>query len=336
MLVAFVVGQSQIQRTMKQVEQLEVLRSAPHYFGLVPPQKILGTENQVVRGEKVTFTIKTYIPDIVIAEANIELENIFDDTNLDFKDELIAACREILQEHKIRKETDEEYSVWCVGNYEGSPDAFLAFSDKIAGFLKSEKLHLDEKEIEKTLEASIKYAQNDLTIVDWDGAFVFEPESQFGPMIELFQLANLQLLRYRILDIELDQRMKRVNQMLKERESKSLSFKSYEVKQAVKELIAMRSASVLEFESTERDIKLIGDWYSARLFDLIAKKFHFDEWRHRIQLKLDAIEDIYSMVAENFNVSLRSRLENIQMIGWLILMIGWFILIIFEFAQFLR
>lgn len=327
------VGQSQIQRTAKQVAQLETLRSAPHYFGLVPPQKILGTEERTIKNHKIAFTIKTYIPDIVIAEASAELPNIFDDASLDLKDELIAACREILQKHKIRKETDEEYSVWGVGNYEGSPDVFLAYSDKIAGFLKSEKLPLDEKEIETTMEASIKYAQNDLTVVDWDGAFVFEPQSQFGPMIELLELANLQLLRYRVLDIELDQRMKRVNQLLKDVENHKLFFKSRDVKQIVKELIAMRSASVLEFESTERDIKLIGDWYSARLYDLVAKKFHFNEWRERIRIKLDSIEDIYSMMTENFNVSLRARLENIQMIGWLILMIGWFVLIIFEFAN---
>lgn len=334
--MTFVVGQSQIARTVKQVEQLEVLRSAPHYFGLVPTQKILGTEERKIRNQKINFTIKTYVPDILIAEATVPLQNIFDKTNLDFKDELIAACRELLQKYKIKKEADEEYSVWCVSDYQGSPDTFLMYGNKIAGLLKSEKLPLDEKEIEKTLESNIKYVQHDLTIVDWDGAFTFDPQGEFGSIIELLQIANLQLLRYRVLDMELDQRMKRVNQLLKKREEKGLFFKSREIKDVVKELIAMRSSSVMEFESAERDIKLIGDWYSARLYDLVAKKFYFYEWRDRIQLKLDAIEDIYSMISENFNVSLRARIENIQMIGWLILMIGWFILIVFEFAKFFK
>jgi hypothetical protein len=335
-LVAFVVGQSQISRTAKQVEQLEILRSAPHYFGLIPPQKILGTEEKKIQGKKVDFTIKTYVPDIVIAETRVEFENIFDESNLDFKNALIIACREILLKYKVKKETDEEYSVWCTSDYQGNPDNLMIYGDKIAGFLKSEKLQLDEKEIEKTLKSSIKYAQNDLSIVDWDGAFVFEPQGQFGLMIELFQIANLQLLRYRILDMELDQRMKRVNQMLKESESKKIFSKSREAKQIVRELIAMRSTSVLEFENTERDIKLIGDWYSARLYDLVGKKFHFDEWRQRIKVKLDSIEDIYSMISENFNISLRSRLEYWQLFGWTVLMIGWFVLIIFEFFNLLR
>lgn len=334
--MAFVVGQSQIIRTAKQVEQMEVLRSAPHYFGLVPPQKILGTEEKKIQGKKAEFTIKTYVPDIVIAETKFEFENIFDEANLDFKNALIVACREILSKYKVRKEADEEYSVWCVSNYQGNPDDLMIYSDKIAGFLKSEKMHLDEKEIEKTIKSSIKYAQNDLTIADWDGAFVFEPQGQFGLMIELIQIANLQLLRYRILDMELDQRMKRVNLMLKESENKKIFSKSREAKQIVRELISMRSTSVLEYESTERDIKLIGDWYSARLYDLVGKKFHFDEWRKRIQVKLDSIEDIYSMISENFNISLRSRLEYWQLLGWTVLMIGWFVLIIFEFINLLK
>ncbi|HEY4518970.1 hypothetical protein A2833_01895 [Candidatus Azambacteria bacterium RIFCSPHIGHO2_01_FULL_44_55] len=335
-LVAFVVGHSSVQRTAKEKEQLETLRSAPHYLGLVPAQKILTTEEREIKGKKIAFTVKTYTPDIVIVEATVELGNIFDEGNMEFKDEIINACREALQKYKVRKDIDEEYSVWAVGDYEGSPDTFLVHADKIAGFLKSEKLPLDEKEIESTLQFSLKYAQNDLAIVDWDGAFIFEPKSQFGPMIELIEIANLQLLRYRILDNELDIRMKRINELLREREKRGVFFKSREIKQVIKELILMRSSSILEFESTERNIKLIGDWYSARLYDLIGKKCHFEEWRQKIQMQLNSIEDIYSLVSENFNVSVKSRLEMAQLVGWMILMVAWSILVVFEFASYLK
>ena len=337
-LTAFVVGQSQISRTAKQMEQLDSLRSAPHYFGaIVPAQKIIGTEEREIRGKKISFTVKAYMPDIIIAEAEVPLDDIFNESNLDLREELTTSCREILQKHKAKKETDEEYGVWAIGDYDGSADTFLVYDDKIAGLLKSEKQSLDEKEIEATMQSSIKYARNDLTIVDWDGAFVFDPEGHFGSALEMFEIANAQLLRYRILDNELEERMKRINRLLREMDGKrKLALKSREVRQAVRELIAIRSASVLEFESTERDIKLIGDWYSARLYDLVAKKFHFDDWRQRIQLKLDSIEDIYSMISENFNVSLRARLETVSLVGWLILMVGWFILIVFEFAGLFR
>ena len=337
-LTAFVVGQSQISRTSKQMEQLDSLRSAPHYFGaIVPAQKIIGTEEREIRGKKISFTVKAYMPDIIIAEAEVPLDDIFNESNLDLREELTTSCREILQKHKAKKETDEEYGVWAIGDYDGSAYTFLVYDDKIAGLLKSEKQSLDEKEIEATMQSSIKYARNDLTIVDWDGAFVFDPEGHFGSALEMFEIANAQLLRYRILDNELEERMKRINRLLREMDGKrKLALKSREVRQAVRELIAIRSASVLEFESTERDIKLIGDWYSARLYDLVAKKFHFDDWRQRIQLKLDSIEDIYSMISENFNVSLRARLETVSLVGWLILMVGWFILIVFEFAGLFR
>ena len=113
-------------------------------------------------------------------------------------------------------------------------------------------------------------------------------------------------------------------------------IKSREIKQVIKELILMRSSSILEFESTERNIRLIGDWYSARLYDLIGKKFHFEEWRLKIQVQLDSIEDIYSLVSGNFNVSVKSRLEMVQLVGWLILMVAWSVLVVFEFASYLK
>lgn len=76
----------------------------------------------------------------------------------------------------------------------------------------------------------------------------------------------------------------------------------------------------------ERDIKLIGDWYSARLYELAGRKFKFTEWRNQIKEKLDAIEDIYSIISERFSFSP----ERIELIGWFILLLGWAVLLVFD------
>ena len=52
--------------------------SAPHYFGkTVPKQVLINKEEHVVSGQKVTFEIKAYLPDILVVEGQIEVENIF-------------------------------------------------------------------------------------------------------------------------------------------------------------------------------------------------------------------------------------------------------------------
>ena len=56
-----------------------------------------------------------------------------------------------------------------------------------------------------------------------------------------------------------------------------------------------------------------------------------EKGRQAIRNKLDSLEDIYSLVAENFAVSAKDRAETIQIIAVFILQFGWFLLIILEF-----
>ena len=103
---------------------------------------------------------------------------------------------------------------------------------------------------------------------------------------------------------------------------------------AFKEVIALRTQSIAEFDILERDIKLIGDWYQARLYDLVSKKLKIGEWRQSIKDKLDSLEDIYSIVVEKFSVSKLHSLELIQIFLFFVLQAGWFALIILEFFYF--
>src|SRR3990172_10030670 len=81
--------------------------------------------------------------------------------------------------------------------------------EKIAGFIKKERIALDEEEVRATLSSYLKYGKDDITIVDWDGAFIFDSSGDFDSNIELFEIANLQLLKSRILDYDLDERLEK-------------------------------------------------------------------------------------------------------------------------------
>ena len=107
-------------------------------------------------------------------------------------------------------------------------------------------------------------------------------------------------------------------------------LRSREIRHSLREIIQIRTESILESEGIERNIKLIGDWYSARLFDLATKKLHLESWRANINKTLDALEDIYSMISENFSMSFSTTLEFVIAFGWLILLIGYFLLFFLE------
>ena len=270
---------------------------------------------------------------MILVEGSLEVENIFADGILELKDKLHDACYELAKKNGAKDEPAEEYTIYQIFGYKGDPELFLRQSaPKMAGLLKSEKLELDEKEVEHALSYQLKYAKDDLAVVDWDGAFVFDPEGEFGETIELLELANYQLLRYRILDQDLDERIQKVSKLIEKPTKKWFVLKTSEVAQAYREVIKVRTQSVLEFESLDREIKLIGDWYSARLYELAAKKFRIDDWRNTAKEKLESLEDIYSIVAENFSISSKQIFDTIQMVGWFVLMIGWFVLLYLEIA----
>lgn len=287
-------------------------------------------------GKEVVFSLRGYPPDILLIQATIDVNDIFSEEILDLEDSIYAECYRLLKKRGGSEEFSETYSVFQVSDYRGDPEQFLKHDRIIGSLLKSERLELDPKEIEYTIAAQIKYVKNDLAIIDWDGAFVFDPEGDIASTIELLTIANLQLLRHRILDRQLDERLERTVKLVKKPTEGIFMFKNKQVAEDLREIIKNRMTSLSEFQRLERDIKLIGDWYSARFYDLVSKKFKIEEWRKTIKDKLDSLEDVYSIVIENFTVSGKERAEWVQLIAFFILQVGWLVLIILEFFYFTK
>lgn len=314
--------------------QFPTIKSVPHYFQTAAPQQFfISQEKLMIENYEGVMTLKAYHPHILLAEASFDIDNIFSEEMILFKDVVLDRCRDFLKEKGVKnvEEFSEEYSVFVVSDYNGAPEQLLKHKEMIAGLLKSEKLALDLAEVDYTLASQIKYAQNDLVIVDWDGAFIFDKEGDYASTLELLQLANFQLLRYRILDKRIDERLHKIANLVHESPIGKFSlFTKMDVKQALKENILVRSLSISEFQALDRDIKLIGDWYFARLYDLVSKKFKLEEWRKAIKEKLDAIEKIYQIASEKFTISWERRGRALELFGWYVLLIGWLVLLILD------
>ncbi len=320
-LVVFLVGQTDQNLEATDVVEIKTVKSAPSYLDVIPKQKILRADKRSIGGVEVGFLVKAYLPDAIVVEASLDMDDILADTTLEFKRSIIGECRSILEEFTCCQEFDEEYTVYCISGYSGDPKAYLSlYRDKIAAFLKNERLPLDEEEVQATLSSYLKYGKHDITVVDWDGAFIFDSGRDFDGNIELFQIANLQLLKSRMLDDELDDRLEKTLKLLQAPKRLSI-IRSGEMRRVLKEIIAIRTQSILESEAMERNIKLIGDWYSAKLYSLISKKFHLETWKTEIKEKLDTLEDISTMATENLSVSYRATIEFIILAGWFVLLL---------------
>lgn len=332
-LVTLLVSEAKKNWSGVPVEGIYEGRSAPNYVRTVPVPSLVEVVVQNVEGKDVRFRVKRYFPNLIVVEGAIDVEDIFDASILARKRSIFVASRNLLSKYDTYKDFEEEYGIFCVSHYKGRPEEFFEHMPHLVALLKSEREALDEKEVAQTLETSIKYGKDDLLVVDWDGAFIFNQAGRFDETISLLELGNLQLLRYRILDFELDRRLNKLVHLLHAQEEKLFTiFRSSGIKEVVRKIIHARSRSIIEFESMERNIKLIGDWYSAKVFGLIEKKFHLDEWRRNIKEKFETLEDVYTMAAENFSLSFNKRMDIILIFGWLVLLIGWAILLVLDFV----
>ena len=298
------------------------IQSAPQYYGDAAPKQFL------IRKEG-DITIKSYPPDVLIAEVSREVTDAFSDEAFTLRDAMIEECRAALEKNHAKLQMSEEYALAVVSGYEGPPEQFLRKGSEIAGFLKSERIPLDEAEIAYTLQTQLKYGEQDMVIIDWDGAFVFEPTGDVDATLELLELANLQLLRYRMLDDDLDYRLRHLEHLIRTKAMTRFWIWNREVTTALKEVISIRATSIMEFDAIVREVKLIGDWYSARLYELAAKKLRIDDWRKTIKEKLLSLEDIYGILSQNFSISKQYFIE-------FILQAGWFTLLALELYQIFR
>ena len=52
------------------------------------------------------------------------------------------------------------------------------------------------------------------------------------------------------------------------------------------------------FERTGNALKLVGDQYLARVYRLLATRFHLPEWETDIGRKLEVVEGVYKVIAD--------------------------------------
>jgi len=333
-LIHFIVGEVS-QEFRGEVFKPLLVKSAPAYVqGAVPHQLVVGRETVNADGREVVFDIRGYPPDVLLILTRVEVDDVISRDIFPLEESISRQALELLKLHG-GSGMSEAYSVFVVAGFEGAPERFLDRADIITSLLKSERLELDPREIDYTMRTQIKYAKGDLAIIDWDGAFLFDPDDDVEEDLELLVLANLQLLRYRILDSKIDERFERLSRLVHAGRKYGL-WRRGEFQEDLKELVEARTTAIIGLQKLEREIKLIGDWYSARFFDLATGKFKIEEWRKSVRNKLESLEDLFSTVMENFSVTGKHKAEWIQIILFFLLQTGWFILLAIEYSYFTR
>jgi hypothetical protein len=168
------------------------------------------------------------------------------------------------------------------------------------------------------LSSRIHYSAQDLTVVDWEGAVIIAANGDFQSDIELLKVGNYQLLRYRMLDQSIEDLLDRINESFFINKRRPRPTRG-----VIRDIVQHRIEMMLDFERTEQNLLLIGDWYTAKLYTAIRDEFYLEEWKNAIRSKLDNLEGIAQTIQENFALSFENLMDRLQMLGWVLLLIGY-------------
>jgi hypothetical protein len=168
---------------------------------------------------------------------------------------------------------------------------------QIAQIVRGELSPLAESERNEALQSSMSYYPDDLLVVGWIAALVYDTPEGAAPAIELLEYANTQLLEYRHYDDVLTRVLENVYKMLEHRGG---LLRHWKMARQAERLNAMRLDVTELTERTDNAIKFLSDMFYARAYRMAAARVGVTDYRNLVERKLRIAGDLYEFMVSGF------------------------------------
>jgi hypothetical protein len=196
---------------------------------------------------------------------------------------------------------DEDYVIINVipeSPAENAADLMARHGREIAQIVRGENRMLSDSEFREILEASISYYPNDLLVVGWSAAFVFDNPVAAGPTIQLLEYANTQLLEFRHYDELLTGVLAGVYRSI---DKGTGVWRRWGLGGEAERLNTVRLDVIEIAERTETSIKFLSDMFYARMYRLAAARVGVPDYRRLVDQKLQTAGELYEFMVDRFD-----------------------------------
>jgi hypothetical protein len=300
-------------------------KDAPYFYDLDIEFRTSWDERQLeIEGTPVRIQLQVLDGQVWVAECHYQLVNAFDELAVARKRTIQTALRQTLQGETESPDTlIEEYTIIILENIGSPPDQFVdEHASALSHLMRSLTKQLGEADTTKILNSRANYSKRDLTVVDWSGAVIICEDGDFQSDIELLKIGKYQLLRYRLMDQTVQELLQGVRRYLPGTRLRWLPSPN----KTLQTIVEQRLSLLLDFEKIDQSLLLIGDWYSAQVYQLIVQRYGLNDWKALVSMKLDSLAAIDESIREYLTFSWRRLIDSIVFVGWFILLIGYFIL----------
>jgi hypothetical protein len=192
-------------------------------------------------------------------------------------------------------EMSEEYIVFQL--WEPRCQLLADHASWIAGLVRLESEPLSAEEVREATRSSLSYTPNDLVVLDWAAGVIADAEC--ADTLQIIEFANVQLLEFRHIDDRLDDRLEAAYRLIRpERNRRWLPLRWRLHGDAVRQIRELEIEATSLFERVDNSLKMIGDHYLARVFEVAAGRFHLRDWQQNIRRKLETVGDVYDLLVQ--------------------------------------
>ena len=209
----------------------------------------------------------------------------------------------------------EDYAVFQVEDYTADVETdrlHEVYADELAQVLRAERSALSSQEVADALACRLAFGRDDMTLIDWNAAVVFDRDAD--DVRAVLEFANVELLEMRFLDRQLDDGLDRSYEAIA-RDSWMRSFMPGKAGTGLRQVSQMQVDGAILFERVTNAPKLLGDQYLARVYRLTSQRFHLPEWNATALRKLEAIAGIYEQMQD------RAASRRLEILEWIIILL---------------
>ncbi len=187
---------------------------------------------------------------------------------------------------------------------------------------ETDPVPLSAGERSDVLKNRFSYLETDLAVVDWNSAFVHEPSGSTD-VPDLLELATAQLLELRYYDAYLDRELAGIRGEVERAGAGGMFTRRYS-------RLMRRTAALLVdmsemVDRVENAVKIVGDFYLARLYQAALGRFRLPAWQESVLRKHRMLSEVNRILSDGADTRRAELLEStiIVLIAWEILWAFW-------------
>lgn len=187
----------------------------------------------------------------------------------------------------------------------------------LAGLLSGETRPLSEGARRELLAHNFSYYADDLVVLTWDRAFIYEPRGD-SDVADVIEVANAQLLELRYYDELLDDELPRMYDRVEEARGAVSLFAARRFAHLARGLYTLVAETTELTEKVDNALQVTEDVYLARVYTAALGLFRVPSLGTSVDRKLAIIRDTYAALYEEAS-SRRAELLEIAIVLLIVL-----------------